>query len=238
MPFGLMNAPTTFQAAMNLIFMPYLRGFVLVFFDDILVFSNDWSNHLSHLSIVLQTLQQHHFVANQKKYCFGKTQVEYLGHIISRGVEADPAKVKSVLEWPMPSHVKRVHGFLGLTGYYRKFIASYGKITKPWTQLAKKGEFQWNDEAQMAFESLKLAITSAPVLSLPNFSQQFELECDSSEKGLGAVLMQQGKPVAFFSKALSDTQLSKSIYEKELTTVVSHSTLAVLLNGSKVPCLH
>lgn len=191
------------------------------FFDDILVYSADWSSHLQHLASVLQVLKVHQFVANRKKCSFGQRQIEYLGHLIShRGVAVDPNKVKSVVNWLVPKNVKGVRGFLGLKGYYRKFIANYGKIAKPSTDLTKKDGFAWNAEAATAFEFLKRAVTSAPVLALPNFSIPFEIECDASGIGVGAVLMQNRHAIAYFSKAFSGARLSKSAYEKELMALV------------------
>ncbi|PNX97560.1 retrotransposon-related protein, partial [Trifolium pratense] len=221
MPFGLTNAPATFQSVMNEIFKPYLRKFVLVFFDDILVYSTNWANHLEHLALVLQILLKHQFVANKGKCAFGQERIEYLGHVISKaGVNVDPSKVDSVLQWPVPKNVKGVRGFLGLTGYYRKFIANYGNIAKPLTELTKKDGFQWNTAAEEAFQRLKLAVTSAPVLALPNFNLPFEIECDASGKGVGAVLMQLKHPIAYFSKAFASSKLSKSAYDKELMALV------------------
>jgi len=221
MPFGLTNAPATFQSIMNQVFKPYLRKFVLVFFDDILVYSRRWQDHLENLSLVLQLLQQQAFVVNQKKCVFGSRQVVYLGHVISeKGVVVDPEKIRSVVEWPIPRNVKGVRGFLGLTGYYRKFIAGYGRIAKPLTELTKKDGFKWDSTALTAFEELKKVMTQAPVLVLPNFTQPFEIECDASGAGIGAVLMQNRRPIAYFSKALSPNNLSKSAYEKELMALV------------------
>ena len=151
MPFGLMNAPSTFQAAMNSLFRPLLRKSVLVFFDDILVYSPTWDQHMKHLEEVLQLLSQNQFLVNKKKCLFGRTSVEYLGHIISGSrVSMDPTKVQCIREWPVPRNVRGVRGFLGLTGYYRKFIKDYGKIAKPLTELTKKDGFSWNLEAQKA----------------------------------------------------------------------------------------
>ena len=136
----------------------------------------------------------------REKCTFGQEQVEYLGHIISvRGVAVNPAKVKSVLEWPRPKNVKGVRGFLGLTGYYRKFIGDYGKIARALTALTKKNGFKWGALAQQAFDALKKCVTEAPVLRLPNFEEQFELEYDASRTGIGAILMQNCHPIAYFS---------------------------------------
>ena len=221
MPFGLMNAPATFQATMNNIFRPYLRKFVLVFFDDILIYSRDIEEHQMHLRVVLSVLVEYCFVANQAKCRFGCAQIDYLGHVISgEGVAVDPEKVKCILAWPTPKNVKGVRGFLGLTGYYRNFIQDYGKIAKPLTELTKKDNFSWGIEAVKAFEEMKRIMTSPPVLILPNFDLPFEVECDAAGRGIGVVLMQQRQPIAFFSKALSNGNLAKSVYEKELMALV------------------
>ncbi|MCH87789.1 RNA-directed DNA polymerase (Reverse transcriptase), partial [Trifolium medium] len=221
MPFGLMNAPATFQAIMNDIFRPFLRKFVLVFFDDILVYSRSIEEHQDHLTQVMNVLLTNSFVANQAKCKFGCHQIDYLGHIISgAGVAVDPEKVQCIVNWPVPRTVKGVRGFLGLTGYYRKFIKDYGKLAKPLTELTKKDNFVWGDEAMKAFQIMKQVMTSPPVLVLPNFELPFEVECDAAGRGLGAVLMQQRRPIAFFSKALSEGNLAKSVYEKELMALV------------------
>jgi hypothetical protein len=221
MPFGLMNAPATFQSTMNDIFRPYLRQFVFVFFDDILVYSKNEEEHMQHLKLVLEVLCTHNFVANQSKCKFGCAAIDYLGHIISgEGVAVDPEKVRCIMEWPKPKNVKGVRGFLGLTGYYRKFVKDYGKIARPLTDLTKKDNFHWSELAQKAFDDLKTIMTTPPVLVLPNFSLPFEIECDAAGRGIGAVLMQNKQPIAYFSKALSDTNLTKSVYEKELMALV------------------
>ena len=157
MPFGLTNAPSTFQGLMNDIFKPLLGKFVLVFFDDILVFSKTWVDHLNHLRIVLAVLQSKLL----SKCIFGVLEIEYLGHLISNnGVRVDPSKLDSMLQWPTPVNIKSLRGFLCLTGYYQKFIRGYGVIAAPLTSLLSKDSFHWNDSAIKAFLQLKQSVTS------------------------------------------------------------------------------
>ena len=198
MPFGLTNAPATFQSLMNDLFRSYLRKFILVFFDDILIYSRSWEDHLAHLQIVLQILSTNSLFAKESKCRFSVLQVEYLGHIISeQGVSVDPAKIQVVIEWPTSTTAKGVRGFLGLAGYYRKFIRHFGSIAAPLTRLLSNDGFQWNEAAEMAFTQLKEALTSPSILRLPDFTQRFVIECDASGIGLGAILTQENRPVAF-----------------------------------------
>lgn len=179
-----------------------------------------------HLKQVLAILQQHQLFMKLSKCAFASDQVEYLRHIISeKGVQMDPSKVESIVAWPYP---KEVRAFLGLTGYYRRFVKNYDLIAQPLTALLKKNAFLWNTKAQQAWDSLKTAMVSAPVLILPNFEEVFTIEVDASSKGIGAVLSQRKQPIAFFSKALSSRKQILSVYEKEmmaiLTTVKKWST--------------
>ncbi|OMO73136.1 reverse transcriptase [Corchorus capsularis] len=220
MPFGLTNAPSTFQAIMNEVFRPYLRQFVLVFFDDILVYSSSMEVHLEHLSIVLNLLAHHHFYAKLSKCTFGQTSIDYLGHMIGeQGVHVDPSKISAVTAWPIPTNLKTLRGFLGLTGYYRKFVKNYAHITAPLTNLLRKDSFQWSDETEASFQALKNALTTAPVLALPDFSLPFSIEADASNVAIGAVLAQAGHPVAYYSKKLGPQKQLASTYVRELYAI-------------------
>ncbi|WOG96017.1 hypothetical protein DCAR_0415347 [Daucus carota subsp. sativus] len=221
MPFGLTNAPATFQCIMNEVFREVIGKFVCVFFDDILVYSPSPEEHIQHLQQVFQLLDANCLRVKLSKCAFGQTQVEYLGYIISnKGVEADHKKIHAMTSWPTPTCIKSLRGFLGLTGYYRRFVRHYGVISKPLTNLLKKGAFQWSNQAQEAFEQLKTAMTSTPVMGIPDFSKPFVVETDACMFGAGAVLMQEGRPLAYFSKAFSSRNMGLSTYEKELLAVV------------------
>jgi hypothetical protein len=155
------------------------------------------------------------------KCVFATSEVEYLGHIIfGEGVKTDPKKIAAMVDWPIPKSLKALRGFLGLTGYYRKFIKGYGQIASPLTSLLKNNAFLWSDKAEKAFEELKAVVSQPPVLALPDFSKTFVIECDASGFGMGAVLMQDGRPLAYYSQALKGKNLFLSTYEKELLALV------------------
>ncbi|MCH87732.1 enzymatic polyprotein, partial [Trifolium medium] len=220
MPFGLSNAPATFQCLMNQVFQHALRKYVLVFFDDILVYSPTSTSHLEHLTCVLTTLQKHILFVKLSQCTFGMKEVDYLGHTVSgSGVAMDKCKVKDILEWPPPTTVKQLRGFLGLTGYYRRFIKAYSSIALPLTNLLKKDMFKWDNETATAFVQLKQAVSTTPILALPDFSQPFVLETDASSCGVGAVLSQQGHLIAFFSKKLGPKARQQSAYVREFRTI-------------------
>ena len=166
MSFGLTNAPATFNRLMQDIFRLYLDDFVLVFFDDILVYSKSIEEHEEHVRKVLQLLREHKLYAKKSKCKFFSPQIEYLGFIVSEeGISVDPAKVKDIIEWPIPKNVSEVRGFLGITGWYRTFIKDYAVIAAPLTGLLKKGaRIIWSEELQQSFDELKRIVTSAPCL--------------------------------------------------------------------------
>lgn len=222
MPFGLTNAPATFQSLINHVFKDYMRQFVLVFFDDILVYSSTIQEHKEHLTRVLEVLRKEQLYAKRSKCSFGQNKVEYLGYIITgKGVTTDPSKIETMVNWPIPKSIKALRRFLGLTGYYRRFVQSYGVISKPLTSLLKKNSFQWGKEAEITSNNLKQAMTTAPVLALVGFTKTFVIETNACSKGMGAVLKQEGRPLAFFSKALAPRHWGLSTYEKEYMAVLA-----------------
>ena len=155
MPFGLSNAPATFQALMNDVLRPFLCRYVMVFFDDILIFSSSWAEHLQHINIVLDALRAHRLHLKRSKCSFGASSVAYLGHVISAGgVAMDADKVAVVASWPTPRSARGPRDLLGLASYYRKYIRDFGVIVAPLTRLLRKDAFTWSDEADMAFEAL------------------------------------------------------------------------------------
>lgn len=220
MPFGLTNAPSTFQATMNRLFLPFLRRFVIVFFDDILLYSPSLEDHLVHLELVLECLLNNSFYVKLSKCLFCQESIDYLGHIVfSQGVHADPGKLDAMAKWPVPKNVKQLRGFLGLTGYYRRFIANYAGIAAPLTDLLRHDSFVWSDSVAFAFRALKDAMMASPVLRLPDSSKEFIIETDASNVGIGAILMQEGHPIAFFSKKLGPKLQAASVYIKELYAI-------------------
>lgn len=203
MPFELNNALVTFQALMNTIFQPYFKKFILVFFDDNLIYSKEWRSHLQHIDQTLTILREQQLFWKKTRCQFAVQCVKYLGHVISqKGVEMDKEKIQAVIGWPQSKSVKAMRGFLGLAGYYKKFVQNFAVIGYPLRTMLKKGLFKWMSEVVEAFAKLKIALISAPILQLPDFNLHLVVECDASSAGLGAVLLQGNKPTAYFSKAL------------------------------------
>ncbi|KAK1630543.1 hypothetical protein QYE76_004858 [Lolium multiflorum] len=221
-PFGLTNAPAIFMNLMNKIFMKYLDKFVIVFIDDILIYSKDKEEHAKHLKIVLQTLREHQLYAKFSKCKFWLDSVEFLGHVITKeGIAVNPSKVQSVLEWKSPKNAKEIRGFLGMAGYYRRFIEGFSKIAGPMTKLLKKNTpFVWTDECEASFQTLKDKLTTAPVLAVPEPGKDYTVYCDASKNGLGCVLMQDRKVIAYGSRQLKPHEHNYPVHDLELAAVV------------------
>jgi hypothetical protein len=221
MPFGLSNAPATFQALMNDVLQPFLHRFVLVFFDDILIYSSPWTEHLQHIRLALEALRRHSLHVKRSKCSFGECSVAYLGHVISaNGIAMDSDKAEAVASWSEPRSARGVRGFLGLAGYYRKFIRDFGSIAAPLTRLLRKEAFAWTPEAAEAFAALKRALSTVPVLQMPDFTRQFIVDCDASGTGFGVVLHQGEGPLAFFSRPFAARHSKLAAYERELIGLV------------------
>ncbi|GJR94079.1 putative reverse transcriptase domain-containing protein [Tanacetum coccineum] len=199
MPFGLTNAPAVFMDLMNRVCKPYLDKFVIVFIDDILIYSKNKKEHEEHLKAILELLKKEELYAKFSKCEFWIPTVQFLGHVIDcQGIHVDPAKIESIKDWASPKTPTEIRQFLGLAGYYRRFIEGFSKIAKPMTKLTqKKVAFEWGDKQEAAFQTLKNKLCSAPILALPQGAENFIVYCDASHKGLGAVLMQNEKVIAY-----------------------------------------
>ncbi|CAL5371561.1 unnamed protein product [Camellia sinensis] len=222
MPFGLTNAPATFCNLMNDVFNDYVDQFVVVYLDDIVIYSESLEDHLSHLRKVFSRLREHQLYVKKEKCEFAQREIKFLGHVICKGhVKMDNRKVHAITDWQAPSKVTELRSFLGLANYYRKFIEGYSKKAAPLTDLLKKDRpWKWDESCQAAFDKLKVAVASEPVLRLPDFELPFELHTDASDKAIGGVLVQEGHPVAFESRKLNDAEKKYSAHEKEMTAVV------------------
>ncbi|GJS25859.1 reverse transcriptase domain-containing protein [Tanacetum coccineum] len=222
MPFGLTNAPAVFMDLMNRVCKPYLDKFVIVFIDDILIYSKNKQEHEEHLKIILELLKKEELYAKFSKCEFWIPKVQFLGHVIdSEGIHVDPAKIESIKDWASPKSPTEIRQFLGLAGYYRRFIEGFSKIAKPMTKLTqKKVKFEWGDKQETAFQLLKQKLCSAPILALPEGSEDFIAYCDASKKGLGAVLMQREKVISYASRQLKIHEKNYTTHDLELGAVV------------------
>ncbi|GJR26592.1 putative reverse transcriptase domain-containing protein [Tanacetum coccineum] len=184
MPFGLTNAPAVFMDLMNRVCKPYLDKFVIVFIDDILIYSKNKEEHEEHLKIILELLKKEQLYAKFSKCDFWLESVQFLGHVINnKGVHVDPAKVEAIRNWSAPTTPKEVRQFLGLAGYYRRFIEGFSLISKPLTKLTQKNKkYEWGTEEDEAFQTLKHKLCSAPILALPKGTENFVVYCDASHK--------------------------------------------------------
>ena len=207
---------------MNKAFRPYVDQFVVVFIDDILVYSKDAQEHEQHLKIVLQTLRENKLYAKVNKCDFWLKEVSFLGHIVSaEGIRVDPTKIKVVVNWKPPQNVTDVRSFLGLASYYRRFVRGFSVIASPLTKLLRKGiKFEWTNKCHNSFEQLKGMLVEAPLLTQPTSGKEYTLYSDASGIGLGCVLMQDGKVVAYASRQLKPHEQNYHTSDLELTVVV------------------
>ncbi|GKD93137.1 putative reverse transcriptase domain-containing protein [Tanacetum coccineum] len=203
-------------------FKPYLDKFVIVFIDDILIYSKNKEEHGEHLKTILNLLRSEKLYAKFSKCDFWLDSVQFLSHVIdSSGVHVDPAKIEAIKNWAAPTTPTEVRQFLGLAGYYRRFIKEFSLISKPLTKLTQKNKpYVWGDDEEEAFQTLKLKLCSAPILSLPEGSEDFVVYCDASLKGFGAVLMQREKVIAYASRQLRKNEENYMTHDLELGAVV------------------
>ncbi|KAL0533999.1 hypothetical protein IC582_028276 [Cucumis melo] len=222
MSFGLTNAPAVFMDLMNMVFKDFLDSFVIVFIDDILIYSKTEVEHEEHLRQVLETLRANRLHAKFSKCEFWLKKVSFLGHVVSsEGVSVDPAKIEAVTNWPRPSTVSEIHSFLGLAGHFRRFVEDFSRIASPLTQLTRKGTpFVWSLACESSVQELKQKLVTAPVLIVLDGSGSFVIYSDASKKGLGCVLMQQGKVVAYASRQLKSHEQNYPTQDLELAAVV------------------
>jgi hypothetical protein len=215
---GLTNAPATFQTVMNSILHPYIRKFVVVYIDDILIFPNSEAEHQAHVRLVLKVLKREKFYVCKAKSSFAQKEVKYLDHIVDKqGIRPNPKKVEAAQMWPIPKNVHDVRSFLGLVNYFQKFIEHYSEIAVPLTNLTKKSHpWVWTGRCQDAFELLKQKMMETPLLCTTNESLPYEVVTDASDLELGGVFLQEGHPVAFESRKLNDAELNYQTTEKEM----------------------
>ncbi|GKC83059.1 RNA-directed DNA polymerase [Tanacetum coccineum] len=232
MPFGLSNALSIFMRRMNQGFVPFIGQFVIVYFDDILIYSSNLKQHLSHLLQIFSVLRAQNLYANGKKCYFLITEVTFLGYIVTgSGIKMDPTKVEVIFNLPTPSTIHDIHSFHGLASFYQHFIWNFSFIIAPLTECMKGGRFTWISEAAKAFDILKAKVTEDPVLALPNFDEVFQVECDASGVGNGGVLSQNQRPIAFFSEKLNYARRKYSTYDKEFYAIFTKLD-GYLFNGA------
>ncbi|GJR15454.1 putative reverse transcriptase domain-containing protein [Tanacetum coccineum] len=222
MPFGLTNAPAVFMDLMNRVCKPYLDKFVIVFIDDILIYSRNKEEHANHLRIILELLKKEKLYAKFSKCDFWIHIVQFLGHLIdSQGLHVDPAKIKAVKNWASPTTPTKIRQFLGLVGYYRRFIKGFSKIAKSLTELTQKNKkYIWGEDQESAFQLLKQKLCEALILALPEGNDDFVVYYDASHQGLGAVLMQREKVIAYASRQLKPNEENYTTHDLELGAVV------------------
>jgi hypothetical protein len=216
MPFGLTDAPSKFMRLMNHALHAFIGRFVVVYFDDILVYSKDLNEHIYHLQCVLDVLRKEKLYVNLKKCSLCMEQVVFLGYVIStKGIEVDEEKVKAIKEWPTPKSITEVKSFHGFASFYWRFVKNFSTLATPLTEIIKKSVgFKWVSEQDRAFIEIKERLCGAPLLALLDFSKTFDIECDASRIGIGAILMQENRPIAYFSEKLNGAALNCPTYDK------------------------
>jgi hypothetical protein len=220
MPFGLCNAPATFQAAMDEMLSPFLMKHALVYLDDVVIYSKTWEEHLHHVRQVLQAVREKKFYCRIWKCHFGEPRLEYLGHFIQDGkISVDTSKLSVLKEWPPPTNPTEVRRFLGFTGYFRRFIKDYSVLVSPLTDLTGKKPFLWSSACQQAFDTVRHMLQTPPILKLADPDKPYEVITDASDVGMGAVLIQDSQPVAYMSKKFTGAERNYSTSEKELLAV-------------------
>lgn len=244
LPFGLTNAPATFQRLMNDVFRPYLDQFVVVYLDDVMVWSKNEEEHENHLRIVLSLLREHKLYANRKKCNLFQRETDFLGHVVSaEGIKPDPRKLAAIRDWPTPKNATEVLSFHGLCNFYRRFVRNFSGIASPLTALTKKGQpFHWSDAEETAFCTLKTALLTTPILTPPDPGLPYTVITDASSFAVGGVLCQdQGhglQPIAFESCKLNAAQLNYAVHEKEMLAVVHcYQKWRHYLEGSRSVCI-
>ena len=222
MPFGLTNALSTFIQLMNKALKKFLGKFFIIYLDDIFIFRKSLDEHLLHIHSVLERLREEKLLINLKKCSFAKRELVYLGFVVSpEGLKMDPEKVKAILEWPTPRSATEMRSFHGMVSFYGKFIKNFSGICAPLTDTISgdRKEFKWTTTVARSFELLK-KVTEQPVLALPNFSKVFQVDCDASGSAIGAILSQEGKPIAYFSEKLNDAKKKYFFYDQEFYAIV------------------
>lgn len=226
MPFGLTNAPATFMHLMQSCFAEQVNKFLIVFFDDILIYSKTKEEHVRHVREALEVLRKNQLYAQPSKCFFGQREVQFLGHKISSdGVAVDEGKIKAIMQWPVPTSVSALRSFLGLAGYYRSYVPNFGRIASDlFTLTGKNQNWNWGEAQQKAFDSLKLLLSNTPVLIIPDVKKPFVMHTDASDYAVGAVLQQDGgrglQPVGYMSKKLNAAQCNYAAYEKEMFAIL------------------
>ncbi|WVZ63751.1 hypothetical protein U9M48_013359 [Paspalum notatum var. saurae] len=238
MPFGLTNAPSTFMQLMNEVLRAFIGKFVVVYFDDTMIYSKSLHEHMDRLRAVFDALRAARLFGNIKKCTFCTDRVSFLGYVVTpQGIEVDEAKVQAIRSWPTPMTISQVRSLHGLAGFYRRFVPNFSTIAAPLNELTKKGVVFHSDKPQEdAFNLLKDKLTHAPLLQLLDFGKTFELECDASGVGIGGVLMQKNKRVAYFSEKLSGHMWQHYLWPKEFFIHSDHESLKHIRSQVKLNC--